>query len=421
MNNKLQKNTEEYTSGTQWQYSESYLIQLVNDYGGNISAMAKELESPRSIIYKYMERYPLLKSTIKEQRQNAPGIIEDILLDKALTGDLSAIRLYLQEKKRKELKENREKFYPKFNRQTRKWEGEIPAVQVQMHSMRTCDDEAKIQTIESLENKIQEELKANKEDKNYNNCMNANAQIMAIINITPDSFSDGGQYLKPDKALKRIIELAKEDNIHYIDIGAESTRPSATLVDETEEWQRLETVLDKIPKSIKSKISIDTRKASIAKKALEKDYRIINDVSGLEDTAMTGSIAQYPDAKIIINHHRGLPPSYTPEEINLNIMDEIIEYFEQKLKYAKDSSVKESQIILDPGLGFGKNTKENLLILDNLQKLKTHFNLPILIGASRKRFIKELFGTDNESLDKGTQIINKLAINNGADIIRTHI
>lgn len=253
--------------------------------------------------------------------------------------------------------------------------------------------------------------------------------IMGILNITPDSFSDGGLYSTPQEYLSRALELI-EQGADIIDIGAESTRPGSQLLEEEEEWNRLEPTLKIIAKEkLSHSISIDTRKSSVARKALnyftnqDMNVKYINDVSALNDSHMVSVIAEFPHSKMILNHHRGIPPSSKNVITNPNLIEEIINFFDQRITLSKRAGIKEEQIILDPGLGFGKNTEENIFILNNLGKIKRHFDLPLLIGASRKRFVREYWDTSGNNIlmqDIGSMSFALLGILNGADIIRCH-
>jgi dihydropteroate synthase len=221
-------------------------------------------------------------------------------------------------------------------------------------------------------------------------------KIMGILNITPDSFSDGGLYNSPSKAIKQLYKLL-EQGADVIDIGAESTRPGAILLDTNTEWQRLEPILQEIDRqNIKTIISLDTRKGAIAELALRYSVQIINDVSGLADPKMLKILQQNPKLKIVLNHHRGLPVKPHNASTNPQIIKEISDFWEQKLHYAQ--SLKPLQIILDPGFGFGKNNQENLLLLKNLAALHQKFAFPFLIGLSRKRFVRKLWSESNQDL-----------------------
>ncbi len=249
---------------------------------------------------------------------------------------------------------------------------------------------------------------------------------MGVLNVTPDSFSDGGEYLSLDKAVERAEKLI-QDGAEIIDIGAESTRPEANLISSEQEWSRLEDTLRKVNEIILNRnepeliLSIDTRKREVVEKTLGFLSRIIvNDVSALEDenAGIAKLIAKRPDSYIVINHHRGIPPTKNNPKANPQIIHELIRFFSSKIELAEKLGVQTKQIILDPGLGFGKGLKENLLIIKNLEEIRKYFQLPIMIGASRKRFIKELWGDAGQ--DWGSLVVSALGIKAGANIIRCH-
>jgi len=238
---------------------------------------------------------------------------------------------------------------------------------------------------------------------------------MGILNITPDSFSDGDLYLEPPKALEQLYKLISA-GADLIDIGAESTRPNATLIDENEEWQRLEPILKEITRNkVQIPLSIDTRKAIIAQKCLEMGVKFINDVSSLEDPQMVKVLAKFPESSIVLTHHRGLPVKSINAKPNLNLMQEIIIFFEEKLRQLKNNA---NEIILDMGFGFGKGLEENILMLKEINCLQKHFGLPVLIGLSRKRFVKELW--PNQNPDWASVVLSAVAVGGGANIIRCH-
>ncbi|MDX1920135.1 MAG: dihydropteroate synthase [Candidatus Caenarcaniphilales bacterium] len=262
--------------------------------------------------------------------------------------------------------------------------------------------------------------------------------LMGILNITPDSFSDGGKYLGQENAAKQLIKLIDEKT-NIIDIGAESTKPGSTLIDEDEELKRLLPIIDgiKILPFTDVYFSLDTRKPKVAKLALESGFQIINDVSSLEYINSKGNnlakvLADFPDNFLVLNHHRGIPPSKSYSKNNPEIMEEISEFFRCKIDFALQNGMSEKQIILDPGLGFGKSPEENILILCNLEKLKAKFNLPILIGPSRKRFVQKLWNLSLErqfpdsanilanNLDWASCVVSAFALNKGVNIIRCH-
>ncbi len=250
-------------------------------------------------------------------------------------------------------------------------------------------------------------------------------QLMGILNITPDSFSDGGKYFDENQALKHFVYLT-ESGADIIDIGAESSRPGAILIDEVTEWQRLENILKKINElKLKPKISLDTYKGIIAQKALQQNLvQIINDVSGLQDNLMLETLREFPNCEIILNHNRGIPVAKENYAFDKkNTWSEIIMFFEKRLKKLAEINFPPDKIILDLGLGFGKGLEENLFLIQNLSQFKKYFNLKILLGPSRKRFIRELW-TDTklfgENLDWASLVISSWAALGGADIIRCH-
>ena len=224
-------------------------------------------------------------------------------------------------------------------------------------------------------------------------------KIMGILNLTPDSFSDGNLYISPERAILKLSELISH-KADIIDIGAESTNHNSTLISLEQELERLEPFLDLLKifseknnlKNSNIKLSIDTRKAEIAELCLRNNFKYINDVSGLSDERIVNLIADFPESKIIICHNRGVPTQKenNPENLKIseNLIAEINEFFSEKIKKLKLAGVRESQIILDIGLGFGKNTLENIFIIKNLSKISDIHRLPVLIGASRKRFVK---------------------------------
>jgi len=264
--------------------------------------------------------------------------------------------------------------------------------------------------------------------------MKIEIELMGILNLTPDSFSDGGRYFQqPEKALQKIKTLALE-GANIIDLGAESTRPGAQDLDAEEEIQRLLPVLSKIAIS-SAKISLDSRKAKTVDFFLQR-YKekidFVNDVSSLEDPEMSEILAKYFDnfawqGSVILTHHRGIPASKKDlsRKTNLEIIDEIIDFFQLKLEKLKKVSFPDHKIILDPGLGFGKNLEENLLIIKNINRLKENFGLKILVGHSRKRFISQFFALNSGFLDLKIRDLAShnfalLLTNKKIDIIRSH-
>lgn len=207
-------------------------------------------------------------------------------------------------------------------------------------------------------------------------------KIVGILNVTPDSFSDGGLYNEPQAAIKKLVELF-EDGADMVDIGAESTRPNSVAVNSEEQIKRLRPVLEFIQKEFNGKlpISVDTRSSDVADYALNLGVNIINDVSGAEyDSRILNVVSKY-NAGIILQHSKGTPnakPVYT------NLIDEIFSGLKNKIDYAKEAGI--NNIIIDPGIGFGKSRLDNLKILDSIDDFYG-LNCPVMIGISRKRIL----------------------------------
>lgn len=240
--------------------------------------------------------------------------------------------------------------------------------------------------------------------------------VMGILNVTPDSFSDGGKYFSVKLATEYALEML-EDGADIIDIGGESSRPGAEEVTIDEEIKRtipaIQNILKYKPDCI---ISIDTTKPQVAKAALENGAKIINDISGISDDNMLNIVKQY-DASIVIMHMQGKPRTMQVNPEYLNVVEEVFDFLKQKINYAKIFGV--SSIIIDPGIGFGKSVNHNYDLLRNLAKFQT-LETPLLIGISRKSLIGKSLNLDVENRDVATIILETDAISKGAKIVRTH-
>lgn len=242
--------------------------------------------------------------------------------------------------------------------------------------------------------------------------------VMGILNVTPDSFSDGGRYIDLQESEKRIINIIKE-GADIIDIGAESSRPGSDPVNEQEEWKRLEPILKNLRNKINIPISLDTYKSSIAKKALEMGVEIINDISGLKkDPKMAETVSKY-NAYIIIMHMRGNPKNMQDKVYYENVVEEVIQELKESIKIAKKYGIKDEKIILDPGIGFGKRQDDNLNLLKNLDKIVS-LGYPVLVGASRKRFIGDILESKVEDRLEGSLAVASYSAVKGASIMRVH-
>ncbi len=242
---------------------------------------------------------------------------------------------------------------------------------------------------------------------------------MGILNVTPDSFSDGGLHFNKDYAVDHALRMV-DDGADIIDIGGESTRPGSKPVSLEEELRRTIPVIEALSGKIEVPISIDTYKAKVAKKALEAGASMVNDISGLRfDRDMAEHIAE-ENIPVVIMHIKGTLRDMQKNPVYDNLISEIIGYFEESTRIAKEAGIKEDMIILDPGIGFGKTVKHNLQIIKNLRSFK-ELNCPILIGTSRKSFIGKILG-DKHTEERlfGTASTVAASILNGADIVRVH-
>ncbi len=239
--------------------------------------------------------------------------------------------------------------------------------------------------------------------------------IMAILNVTPDSFSDGGEYSDPDRAFTRALEI-EEQGSDIIDIGAESTKPGSARISEAEELRRLIPVLKRLRGKLSIPISVDTYKSGVAEKALEHGAEIINDPSGiLLDLQLPRVVTKY-DAGLIVNHMRGTPDTWAKLPPLKNLMRSIAIDLEAALHRVTQTGVQRHQIVIDPGLGFGKRKEQNAEIIGRLRMLRD-FDLPILVGPSRKSFLKK---DQEDATEFATAGAVAACIFNGAHIVRVH-
>ena len=243
--------------------------------------------------------------------------------------------------------------------------------------------------------------------------------IMGVLNVTPDSFSDGGKYLEPDLAFARAIEL-EEQGADIIDIGAESTRPGAERVSEAEELRRLVPVLKRLHGKLAIPISVDTYKSAVAEKALEHGAEIVNDPSGLTFDAQLARVAANHDAALIINHMRGTPETWAKLPPLKDVIGAIRHDLDAAVHRAVRSGVDRTRIAIDPGLGFGKRREQNAEILARLDELAA-LEFAIMVGPSRKSFLPQTAERPADSLLQcATAAAVTAAILGGAHIVRVH-
>jgi dihydropteroate synthase len=243
--------------------------------------------------------------------------------------------------------------------------------------------------------------------------------IMGILNITPDSFSDGGSFIKADTAVEHAINMV-EEGADIIDIGGESTRPGSDAITVSEELERVIPVIEKLSGRIRVPISIDTYKAGVAQKAIDAGASIVNDISGLRSDPDMPGVVSRNEVPVVIMHIKGTPKNMQTNPIYGNLIEEIIEYLGESIAIAEKAGIHDEKIIVDPGIGFGKTFEDNLEIIKELSKFK-RLGKPLLIGTSRKAFIGKVLG-DAPVGDRveGTSAAVAISIMNGADIVRVH-
>ena len=242
--------------------------------------------------------------------------------------------------------------------------------------------------------------------------------LMGILNLTPDSFSDGGRYNKILSAKKQIKKLIK-DGSKIIDVGGESTRPGSKEVMQLLEWNRIKDSM-KYLTTKKIFISLDTRKSFVMKKALNYKLDLINDVSGLNYDIDTIKFLKKTNKPFVLHHMKGTPKSMQINPSYKSVLLDIYDYFEEKLKQIRKQGIKHNNIILDPGIGFGKNLKHNITLINNISIFHS-LGLPIMLGLSRKRFIKDVSGLNDSKERIGGTISSCIySMLQGVQIFRVH-
>ena len=239
--------------------------------------------------------------------------------------------------------------------------------------------------------------------------------ILGVLNVTPDSFSDGGKYQEPDRAFVHALEM-EEQGADIIDIGAESTRPGSARISAAEELRRLIPVLKRLKGRLSIPISVDTYKAEVAERALEHGAEIINDPTGLTFEPHLARTAATQDAGLILNHMRGRPETWAKQPPLPDVMGSIVRDLEATISRARNAGIERSRIVLDPGLGFGKRKEQNAQILARLRELAA-LDLPVLTGPSRKSFLDH--PTERET-SFATAAAVTAAILAGSHMVRVH-
>jgi dihydropteroate synthase len=242
--------------------------------------------------------------------------------------------------------------------------------------------------------------------------------LMGVLNVTPNSFSDGGLFFDKKTAIAHGLKMV-EEGADFIDIGGESTRPGSKPLGLDEELRRVIPVIESLAKEVDAPISIDTYKSAVAKKAIEAGAQIINDISGLNLDPSLSQVAAKEDVPLVLMHIRGNPETMQKKIHYDSLFSEIIQYLRNSIQRAESAGVDPEQIIIDPGIGFGKTVEDNLLILKNLQEFKI-LGKPLLLGTSRKSFIGKILNADVTGRLEGTLSSIVVGALNGAHIIRCH-
>jgi dihydropteroate synthase len=240
--------------------------------------------------------------------------------------------------------------------------------------------------------------------------------IMGILNITPDSFSDGGKYIDPQMAFEHALKMI-QDGADIIDIGGESSRPGSDPVTEQEELKRVIPVITAIRERTDQLISIDTCKANVARQALAAGANWVNDISGVRHDPNMVQILKEWNCPVIVMHMKGSPKTMQENPTYTDVIAEVGEFFTERIQYLRKNEIE--KLVLDPGIGFGKRLEDNLTILGHIKRLSEH-GYPLLIGTSRKSFIGHLTGKPDDQREAGTLASQVWSIINGVHIIRTH-
>jgi len=242
--------------------------------------------------------------------------------------------------------------------------------------------------------------------------------IMGVLNVTPDSFSDGGHYFNPDKAVEHGLEMAR-DGADIIDVGGESTRPYAKEVSVTEEMDRVIPVIESLNKELSIPVSIDTYKSKVTLEALKAGASLINDISALRFDPDMASIAAETGVPVILMHMKGTPGNMQDNPTYDDLISEILHFLKDAIARAVTAGIRKDLIIVDPGIGFGKTFDDNLKVIRELSRFGS-LQSPVLLGSSNKAFIGRILNKEAHERDTGTMATVAAAIMNGAHIVRVH-
>ena len=266
-----------------------------------------------------------------------------------------------------------------------------------------------------IKNDLKKIIKKKKNFSNFN--FKHIPNIMGVLNLTPDSFSDGGKFKKKNLGYKHAVYLFKLGT-NIIDVGGESTRPGSREIKIKIEWNRIKSIIKKFGKKIP--LSLDTRKSEIMERGIRAGVQLINDTSGLKHDKQSINVIKKYKVPFVIHHIQGTPATMQIKPKYKNVLLDIYDFFEEKIKYLRFKGIKHKHIIVDPGIGFGKKLKHNMKLISNVSIFHS-LGFPILLGVSRKRFIKDISGNnDNDKRLGGTISASLFAMMQGVQILRIH-
>ena len=266
-----------------------------------------------------------------------------------------------------------------------------------------------------IKNDLKKIIKKKKNFSNFN--FKHIPNIMGVLNLTPDSFSDGGKFKKKNLGYKHAVYLFKSGT-NIIDVGGESTRPGSREIKIKIEWNRIKSIIKKFGKKIP--LSLDTRKSEIMERGIRAGVQLINDTSGLKHDKQSINVIKKYKVPFVIHHIQGIPATMQIKPKYENVLLDIYDFFEEKIKYLRFKGIKHKHIIVDPGIGFGKKLKHNMKLISNVSIFHS-LGFPILLGVSRKRFIKDISGNnDNDKRLGGTISASLFAMMQGVQILRIH-
>ena len=253
--------------------------------------------------------------------------------------------------------------------------------------------------------------------KLLNNPSKNSLMVMAVLNLTPDSFFDGGKYLAKNQYMSRVQSMV-DSGVSIIDVGGESTRPFASFVPIDEELSRIIPAIEFIKKNFDVLVSVDTYKPQVMQAAIDAGADIVNDVRALQEPESV-NVIKSSGVKVCLMHMQNKPHNMQINPVYINVVDDVIDFLDQRISVCVDAGIPRENIIVDPGFGFGKSLDDNYIILANIAKFKK-FGLPVLVGLSNKSMIGDLLDKDLDNRLYGTLAANMIAMQSGANIFRVH-